>query len=418
MEFLWGAAISAHQTEEHTTRDWNDWYRKKGSDQVKKNNLYRKFLYKDSWRSDEVGSQLSNPKSYKQNATKIMHEENYESDYEMLEEIGLNSLRFSIPWSKVQPSIDEFDSEAINHYKNRILSLRNRNVEPILTLWHFDQPSWFSDMGGWHSEDAHLIFGEYVEKIVDELGDLVNIWTPLNEPNGWIYGSYVFNKFPPDNTKRRYTFRAYRNIVQSQRAAYDIIKDRNRGSKVGIATTAGCFEPYDDGFINKSISNLIRLLERDKFLDKCEDHLDFIGVNNYYHYRVDWMLRNHLDSNPRSDMWWILSPEGLAKVAEQMYNKYDKPIVVTEHGLADYEDKHRSWYIEESLDHLKNAKNRGVEINGYIHWSLIDNIEWTHGRWPRFGLIEIDYDTGTRQLRNSAQKYKEIIRDSEFSSSW
>lgn len=418
MEFLWGAAISAQQTEEHTTQDWRKWYRKNGSNEVMKNNLYRKFLYKDSWKSEKIGSQLSNPKSYKQDATSIVHEDNYKKDYKMLEDIGLNSLRFSIPWSKIQPNKNKFDEEEIKHYRDRIITLHDRGIEPIVTLWHFDQPSWFSDMGGWHSTDAFLRFGDYVKKVVDELGDLVKIWTPLNEPNGWIYGSYIFNKFPPENTKRRYAPRAYRNIIQSQKIAYDIIKDKYQESKVGIATTAGYFEPYNDSVINKSISDLVRYVERDNFLDKCEEYLDFIGVNNYYHYRIDWMLRNHFDNNPRSDMKWILSPEGLAGVAEQMYEKYEKPVVVTEHGLADHQDKHRAWYIQESLEKIKEAKKRGVEINGYIHWSLIDNIEWTHGRWPRFGLIEIDYDTGDRQLRESARKYGQIIKNSEFSSSW
>jgi len=109
-------------------------------------------------------------------------------------------------------------------------------------------------------------------------------------------------------------------------------------------------------------------------------------------------------------MGWELYPKSLALIAREMHTRYKLPIYVTEHGLADADDSRRKWYIIESLKHLHTAIRDGVDVRGYLHWSLLDNFEWDKGFWPRFGLVEIDYRTLERKIRPSAQVYKEICK--------
>lgn len=416
-EFLWGVASSSHQVEKSAPNEWL-----KESKGVAENNsgtsILTHVLHRDLLNSDQMRHQMLNRGSYSQKADKIAFEENYKSDYELAEEIGVNSSRVSLSWAKIEPERGEFSEEALDHYEEMIEHMKSKGIEPVVTLWHFTHPEWFFEDSGWSKPESVDLFARYVDKVTSRLGDKVDIWVTLNEPVGWLRSSYMIDKFPPKQTRRRDVIKAFRNLYKSHNSAYEKIKSNTQDTKVGISATSGCFEPYKPNVINKAISKLMRYIERDAFLDKCKDRLDYIGVNNYYHCKVDFLFRNQLSTVPRSDLKWPLSPDGLGKVCEQMYNRYSKPIIVTEHGLADHEDEHRGWYINESIESLKEKKDEGIPINGYFHWSLTDNIEWNEGRWPRFGLIEIDYETGDRKIRESAEDYKRCIEESSISADW
>lgn len=416
-EFLWGVASSSHQVERSAPNEWLA-----ESDSIAESNtgasILTHILNRDLLKSDQMRLQILNKDSYSQEADKIEFEQKYETDYELAEEIGVNSSRISVSWAKVEPKKGEFSEQALDHYEEIIEYMRDKGIEPVVTLWHFTHPEWFFDDSGWTNEESVELFGRYVDKVISRLGDKVDIWVTLNEPVGWLRSSYIINKFPPKQTNRRDVIKAFRNMYKSHNSAYQKIKSNMEESQVGISVTSGCFEPYKSNVINKMISKIMRYVERDAFLNRCEDRLDYIGVNNYYHCKVDFLFRNQLSTVPRSDLKWPLSPEGLGKVCEQMYDKYHKPIIVTEHGLADHKDEHRGWYISNSIESLKRKSSQGIPINGYFHWSLTDNIEWNEGRWPRFGLIEIDYETGERKVRDSAEDYRRCIEESSISTNW
>lgn len=414
--FLWGVASSAHQVEEVAPNEWVDSSSKIVSEESK-TSVIDKFLYRRTRKSDRIKEQMSSDKSYSQIAPKIAHDKNYQKDYDMAEQIGVNSVRLSISWARIEPSKGNFSDEAIQHYRDVIEYIRSKNMTPVVTIWHFTHPQWFFSEGGWSDKESVKHFERFVRKIVTEFGDIVDYWVTLNEPVGWIRSSHIFNNFPPQKTRKRDVFRVFRNMYKAHNNAYNIIKS-NHDARVGISATSGCFEGYKSNRINKMIARLLRYVERDAFLDKCKENLDYIGVNNYYHCRVDILFRNQLTTTPRSDLNWPLSSDGLACVCEQMYERYELPIIVTEHGLADYEDKNRGWYIDQSVRKLKKKQDDGVPINGYFHWSLIDNIEWDSGRWPRFGLIEMDYETGERRLRDSSEDYKRCIETIPMEARW
>lgn len=416
--FLWGVASSAHQVERSSDNEWvrNDKHIRENSGGY---SLIKSLFFRGLWKSNRIGDQMREKNAYSQTANKISHEKNYREDYEIAKDIGINSARFSISWAKVEPKKGTFDEEALQYYEEMITYLTDNNIQPVVTLWHFTHPSWFFENGGWANKNSSKLFKRFVKKVVDRIGDKVDFWITLNEPVGWIRSSYIFDNFPPRNTLRRNTIKAFRSMSEAHNSAYKTIKKASEGKcKVGISATSGCFEAYGNNMLNKTIAKILRYVERDAFLDKCEDNLDYIGVNNYYHCKVDVLFRNQLSSIPRSDLNWPLSPSGVAKVCEQMHERYKLPIIVTEHGLADYRDKDRGWYIDKSLRELQRKQKEGIPINGYFHWSLIDNIEWDSGRWPRFGLIEMDYRTGERRLRESSEDYRKCIEGLSMSSEW
>jgi len=146
-----------------------------------------------------------------------------------------------------------------------------------------------------------------------------------------------------------------------------------------------------------------------RFLNKIKDYQDFIGLNYYFHNLINYGYSKVYNYEKHSDLEWGLNPKGIYHLLKDL-QKYQKPIYITENGLADKGDQHRSWYIEEILKSVHQAISEGVEIKGYFHWSLIDNFEWSHGFAPRFGLYEIDYQTFERRPRSSAQFYADICK--------
>jgi beta-glucosidase len=148
------------------------------------------------------------------------------------------------------------------------------------------------------------------------------------------------------------------------------------------------------------------------FLNRLKNYQDFIGLNHYFHNRINYGF-NKNENEKLSDVGWELYPEAIYYVLVDL-KRYNKPIYITENGLADAKDKQRSWFIFESLKNINRAINEGVNVKGYLHWSLVDNFEWDKGFWPRFGLLEIDYKTLERKVRPSAYFYRDICIANEI----
>ena len=139
----------------------------------------------------------------------------------------------------------------------------------------------------------------------------------------------------------------------------------------------------------------------DYFLKKVAKHCDFLGVNYYFSNRV-YGYRVHNPDIDMSDLGWDLSPANIQQVLERLHDKYELPIIITENGLADATDEHRKWWLTHTIIAMQRAMAYGVKLEGYLHWSLLDNFEWDKGKWPRFGLIAVDYATQKRSARPSA----------------
>jgi len=192
---------------------------------------------------------------------------------------------------------------------------------------------------------------------------------------------------------------------------------------VGIAKNNAYFVPYrKNNPLDRFAALILDRISNHYFLQKIENYQDFIGLNYYFEnvIKFNW-LHGYTEMNDnfnagqlkldtelnRSDMGWALAPEGIYHLLLDL-KKYQKPIYITENGLADGVDNRRPKFLQETLQWLMKAKADGVDLRGYFHWSLTDNYEWHNGFGPRFGLIEIDYVTQARKMRPSAQIFKEI----------
>jgi len=376
--FYFGAATASHQVEGNNLNDWTEW------EKINADRLAKRSGDKPS---DHVSGQATN------------HYELFEKDLDLMKSLGLNAYRFSIEWSRIEPQKGQFNQKEIEHYQKVVKACRERRIEPFITLWHWTIPLWLRDEGGWENKKIIGYFTNYAKKIVENLPE-VKFWITLNEPGVYVNKSYRQGDWPPQKRNIFTYFKVLNILASAHSRAYQVIKKINPNSQIGIAhhlTDIGGFRP---------LAKTASWWANDHFINKIGSYQDFIGVNYYFHVRL---LQPRLNEKV-SDMGWGLHPDGLYNVTKGLA-KFNKPIYITEHGLADAKDLNRGWYIEESLKYLEKAISEGADIRGYLHWSLLDNFEWWDGFWPRFGLIEVDYANDfKRTVRPSAYKYAELIK--------
>lgn len=402
--FLWGASTSAHQVEGNNENDWTIWERKNSHRLARQ---APKYFGRHSPVWNEIKDEAASPSNYISGAA-CDHWNRYSEDYELAEKIGLNAYRLSVDWARIEPREGQFDQQAIEHYRDMIKSLKRRGIEPFVTLWHWPLPIWLMRKGGWsYPEVSHHFIG-YTATVVRALGDDVKFWITLNEPNVYTSESYLVGHWPPALKSLRAYWRAVSNLVKSHREAYHIIKSISPTAQVGIANNFIPYFAYKHRRVNKILLRVADWRWNYTFLARIKNHLDFVGVNHYFQYVVDFGF-NRPVSRLRSDLGWELYPEAMYHILKAL-KRYKLPVYITENGVADREDRYRPWFIRETLRSVHRAIERGVDVRGYFHWSLIDNFEWDKGFWPRFGLIAVNYKTQERTLRPSAHAYAEIIK--------
>ncbi len=398
--FFWGAATSSHQVEGGNHNDWTEW-------EIENAKIKMQNAKLRNW-----------PNYILENYPNPLQEENYISgracdhynrfheDFDIAKQLGHNAHRFSIEWSRVEPEQGKFDEKEIEHYAQVLRALRERGMEPFVTLWHWTLPLWLSDKGGFKNKKIKFYFSRYVEKIANEFKNDVKFWITINEPEIYASMSYLTGAWPPQEKNILSYLKVLMNLIWAHRAAYAIIKKNDSFAKIGIAKNNVYFEaaPGIRNFIFKKTADFWWNF---LFLNKTWLYSDFIGLNYYYHSRIDEGF-NKNENKVVSDMGTELYSKGIYYVLKDL-KKYKKPIFITENGIADAKDEYREKFMKENLFWIQKAISEGVDVQGYFHWSLLDNFEWDKGFWPRFGLVEIDYKTLERKARSSAYLYRDII---------
>ncbi len=397
--FLWGAATAAHQVEGGTHNNWSEWEQSP----ARLAQLERDGLIKKYGRENFISGAAAD------------HYHRYREDFALARSLGHNTTRISIEWSRVEPEEGKFDAKAIAHYRDVIAAIRANGMEPFVTLWHWTVPLWFRDKHEFETRGNIRCFVRFAEKMAAELPD-VKFWITLNEPGVYVSGHYLHGEKPPQKKDPFLALVVYENLICAHRAAYHAIKMVRPKAQVGIAKHNIWYEAYQNRVWNRFLKRAANWLMNFYFLDHIKDTQDFIGLNHYFHNRIDgWFGRN--ENKRTSDMGWELYPEAIFHVLVDL-KKYRVPVYVTENGLADARDAQREWFLRETLANVYRAiREGGVDVRGYLHWSLMDNFEWQHGFWPHFGLIEIDYATQTRKPRRSALFYKEICEENRLGES-
>ncbi len=387
--FLFGAASSAHQVEGNNKH--SDWW-----------DFEAKILSKVG-----ISSGIA-----------TNHYNLYEEDFTLAKQLGHNAHRFSIEWAKIEPAQGKIDFSVVEHYKKVIRTLHKKHITPIITLHHFTLPLWFAKQGGFLHKKNIQTFIEYAKFIINELKDEnIKYIITINEPNIYAYQSYLIGKWPPQKKNYFKYTKVLNNLAEAHNKLYKELKLIDENFKISIAKNIQVFKPERKRKImDRLLTKYSNYSWNEKFLNSTKQNLDFIGINYYFYTNVKFnrhILKNayqELYPTPRkTDLNWPVYPKGIYKITKHIYKKYNLPIIITENGIADDKDKLRQSMIKETLEWLFKAKEEGVNITGYIHWSLTDNYEWDSGFKPRFGLIKIDYNTLARLIRPSALLYKTLI---------
>ncbi len=400
--FIFGTATAAHQIEgDNKSNDW--------------------------WHYEQMGKL-----PYKSGKA-CNHWELYRDDIELMASLGYPAYRFSIEWARLYPQEGKRDDGAIERYNEILKLLNSKGITPLITLHHFTLPLWFLSRGGFEREENLKHWERYVETVRDEIKGGKYIAT-FNEPMVYVMAGYIEGQWPPFKKSVRLASRVEANIIRAHNIAYEILKDK---FKVGIVKNIPIFlssssqqkdlkaaKKVDDifnfNFLNGIWSGKLKAIYGSYSVP--EGDADFLGVNYYTAYTVrhtsnplKLFLQVELAdmSSRKTDMGWSVYPEGIYKAIEKV-SRYERPIFITENGIATRDDEWRIEFIVKHLQHVHRAIKDGYDVRGYFYWSFMDNFEWDKGFAPRFGLVEIDYDTFERRPRKSAYIYGEISKNREI----
>ncbi len=393
--FLWGVSTSAYQIEGGVVNDWSRWEK---SDQ----------------RIKDLKDQKKETREYI--CDKACDSYNlWKKDVELVEKLNCNSYRFGVEWARVEPIRGKWQEKEIRHYRDILKELKKRNITTVLTLWHWTNPLWLEELGGWQSGEVVEYFSRYTKKMVEELGDLVDYWVTLNEPMVHVVNGYLVAKFPPNKKSPIKANKTFKNLVRAHKESYKIIHERYPKAQVSITKLTNDFEPARKWCpLEKMIAGTAHYFWNDRFMRSVKDHLDYIGLDYYFHNRIIWRPPFKKNKNEKvTDMGWEIYPQGIYNVLKYL-SKYKKPVIILENGLADTKDRYREDFIKDHLRYVHKAIQEGVDVRGYFHWSLLDNFEWAEGFWPKFGLYEVDRKTMERRMRPSAKVYSQICKKNKL----
>jgi beta-glucosidase len=334
----------------------------------------------------------------------------WREDADIVAGLGLDTYRFSVEWSRIEPEPGEFSQAALDHYARVCEGLRERGVEPVVTFHHFTSPRWLAEHGGWEQEDTPERFATFVERTAARLDGLMGRACTLNEPNvvgvcGWLLGI-----FPPGKEAGSMAARAVNErFIEAHRLAVDAIRVAAPGTPVGLTLSMAEYVAVDGG--EERMARDRNLME-DVFLDATEGD-DFIGVQTYSRHRVGpHGMVGAEEGVPTLMMGYEYWPQALEATLRRAweYTGGRTPLLVTENGIGTDDDDQRIAYLGEALRGVLRALADGIDVRGYTCWSLLDNFEWAFGYGPRFGLVSVDRTTFARTPKPSAAWFGEVAR--------
>lgn len=397
--FLFGAATSAHQVEgNNLNSDWWQWEHSPG-------------------RIRQLQSLGKDPKDFI-SVLACDHYRRFREDLDLAQSLHHNAHRFSVEWARIEPEEGKWNLDAIAHYREVLEALRERNIEPIVTLHHFTNPLWFAQRGGWANKYAVHAFERYVTFVAEHLGDLAQWWVTINEPKVIAIHGYLVGDWPPQKQNPYLALRVFHRLAHAHRAAYRILHanaaSKHRRVHVGLAYNCRAWFPLTESWADRKLASLMTYRKIKWFLNRVKNDLDFIGINYYTASRIglkwNYPIQRGCDTDQKSDVEWDICPKGLRTVLETLWSAYRLPLLITENGLADADDSRRAAFVQDHLAQIAEALNAGITIQGYLHWSLLDNFEWASGFAPRFGLVAVDYATQKRTVRPSARLFAGICK--------
>ncbi len=393
----------------------------------------------------------------------------YPQDLELCAQLNVNCFRLSLNWPVLRPAQTEqfaLDREALAYYKKLLASIKERGMKTFVTLFHFCLPNWLSEVGGWNNPLTGKEFALYAEAVASELGPFVDYWLTLNEPLVYVYRGYINGDWPPGYSRNYLlAFQTIRALLEAHSAAYRVIHSVCPQAQVSYVIHWRPFEPKN--WFNP-LDQIVRFYRNQVFnhlfpravdtgilefpfpigsdppvreiagpVDGLKGTIDFLALNYYTREICEFKwscppdvfgVQSGVKRLETAGLGWEIYADGLyyllvEDIAPYRYSAGGQPrdIFITENGMADefssdlndgdwsLDDNQRIFYLVAHLVALAKAIADGVNVKGYLHWSLLDNFEWSDGLCPRFGLVRVSYPSQERVFRKSARIYADII---------
>jgi len=389
------------------------------------------------------------------------HIHRYEDDVKLMSDLGVGAYRFSVAWARVLPEgLGNVNEQGLDFYDRLVDSLLNANINPYITLYHWDLPQALQDKGGWENPESIEWYSNYVDLMTRTLGDRIGEWTTFNEPFVVSMVGNLFGAHAPGKQDSVAAYTVAHHLMLSHGAAVPIIRNNVENAKVGITLdqtysmpasdtpedrlAARRFAAFHNDWFNDPVfrgtypADLLARLEPQgvfKNIDLSEISkacvpIDFLGVN-YYTRNVMKATDEPLlgfeqikvEGAEHTAMGWEVYPDGLLHTLLYLHNAYYPPkIFITENGCAyddpapvdgRVKDSKRVDYYRLHLDAVSRAIDLGVPMGGYYAWSLMDNFEWAEGYDKRFGMVYVDFETQERIPKDSALYFRDRIRESQ-----
>lgn len=361
-----------------------------------------------------------------------------------LKELGVNTYRFSIAWTRILPTgSGEVNREGIAYYRHLIQELKKNGIEPMVTIYHWDLPQTLEDQGGWTNRETVTKYVEYATILFKEFGKEVPYWITHNEPRVVSTRGYGSETMAPGVNNPALIPIVNHHLLLSHGLAVKAYRELHLSGKIGISLNLKpiyCLEGGDpakkeEADIQKNRDYLDPILKgtpprqtSESFI-KAQDlaiisqPIDFLGVNCYSR---EVISPHKFVPKSTNSLGWETYPEGLCDLLMSLKQNYPNvpPIIITENGFADtleqekeapIQDSDRISYIQQHFLAVLKAKKAGVKVMGYIIWSLLDNLEWSFGYKHRFGLIHVDFQTLKRTPKASFYAYQKIVKENATS---
>ena len=444
--FIWGAATSSYQIE----GAWNE--------DGKGESVWDAICHtKNVIHNDDTGDVACD------------HYHRYKEDVQLMKQMNIHAYRFSVSWPRIFPTgKGKINPKGVGFYDSLINELIANDIEPFITLYHWDLPLEFNKIGAWESHEVVDAFVDYAKFMFDNFGDRVKKWITFNEPLVFAVWFQFLGLYGKKDIAAG--FRATHLINLAHAKAIEAYRDSDNSDGI-IGTTLNLDSVYPktsssldmegativDGIINRWYldpvlkgeypSDILALFEKyfnfpsipEEDLKLLKDNpLDFLGINNYSCTRVSLenpikkpadfykiLLPSKAEKGVEvSDVGWEVYPDGLYDLLKRVDKDYDHPIIyITENGMACkddiiinkiVQDDDRLSYLQRYLEAANRAINEGANLKGYFVWSLLDNFEWTEGYSKRFGIIRVEYETQERIWKKSSHWYRDVITNNGF----
>lgn len=382
------------------------------------------------------------------------HFNKWPEDVALIDSLGVDAYRLSISWPRVMTESGELNPDGVVFYLNILNELQARNIKAYVTLYHWDLPQYLEDKGGWLNRDTAHAFANYVDKITKAFAGKVYSYATFNEPFCSAFLGYEIGVHAPGIKGKEFGRKAAHHILLAHGLGMQVLKRNSPESKNGIVLN---FTPtyaktdstedvkaadYADQYLNqwyikplfdKTYPSMIDELPDEHKpdilpgdMDIIAQPMDFLGVN--YYTRLTYsaptqdgeFYHEHEHLAPRTDIGWEIYPQALTELLVSLNERYPlPPVFITENGAAmpdkvaedgEVHDLDRLAYYDSHLNAVHNAIERGVDIQGYFAWSLMDNFEWAEGYLKRFGIVRVDYETQKRTIKMSGKAYSTLVK--------